>query len=103
MQIIKTADQDFSVKWKALRDRLSIEGVVLADPERMVVVRKIIDQVRNRGDQAVSELTEKFDGIALKPVDFRIPPDQLVQAHDQLDAKLLEACRQSVSNVKSYP
>lgn len=102
MQIIKTADQDFSVKWKALRDRLSIEGVVLADPERMAVVRKIIDQVRNRGDQAISELTEKFDGIALKPVDFRIPPDQLAQAHDQLDAKLLEACRQSVSNVKRY-
>ena len=68
VQIIKTADQDFSVQWNGLRDRLSIEGAVLGDAERLATVRRIIDQVQNRGDEAISQLTEELDDCLPMPL-----------------------------------
>lgn len=73
----------------AVLNRLDLRGV--ADPtvglprpsqgggEPLAAVREIIDDVRRRGDTALVELTERFDGVR---------PDGLVVAPDALDAAL---------------
>jgi histidinol dehydrogenase len=38
-----------------------------AGDERNVQLSYIIDYVRKRGDDALQEFTEKFDGVSLKP------------------------------------
>src|SRR5580704_9547160 len=58
----------------------------LFDPEVDELVRDVIDVVRAGGDEAVVELTERFDRIQLKPSEFRItstpskPDPQLARA-----------------------
>jgi histidinol dehydrogenase len=44
----------------------------LFDPEVEEAVRDVIDVVRAGGDEAVAELTERFDRIELKPSEFRV-------------------------------
>src|ERR1039457_1049218 len=44
----------------------------LFDPQIEERVRAIIDDVRARGDEALVELTERFDRLRLKPSEFRI-------------------------------
>ena len=46
-----------------------------ADGSAVDAVREIISEVRERGDDAVRELTERFDGCRIG--DLRIPPEEL--------------------------
>jgi histidinol dehydrogenase len=58
----------------------------LFDPEVEETVRDVIDVVRAGGDEAVAELTERFDRIQLTPSEFRVtstpskPDPQLARA-----------------------
>ena len=52
-----------------------------ADPGE--TVRGIIDEVRLKGDEALIELTERFDGVRL--ADLAVPADALEQALADLD------------------
>jgi histidinol dehydrogenase len=61
--------------------------------EPVAVVRAILDDVRVRGDDAVRECTERFDGVRL--ADLRVPPaalaDALASAPPELVASLTVA------------
>jgi histidinol dehydrogenase len=58
----------------------------LFDPQIEEGVRSIIDEVQARGDDALVEVTERFDRVRLQPSDFRVtgkpskPDPQLVRA-----------------------
>ena len=58
----------------------------LFDPQIEESVRSIIDEVRTRGDDALVELTERFDRVRLRASEFRIngkpskPEPQLARA-----------------------
>ncbi|ONH26028.1 histidinol dehydrogenase [Pseudofrankia asymbiotica] len=60
-------------------------------------VRPICDDVRDRGDAAVLDATERFDGV--RPASPRVPADALARAADELDpavrAALIEAIRRT--------
>jgi len=62
----------------------------------------ILDEVIQRGDEAVAEYTEKFDGVKLAPEQFRISDAELKDAHKTIDKKLLKSIRQAIKNVKEY-
>jgi len=65
-------------------------------------LRNIIEDVMKRGDSAVSEYTEKFDGVKLTPNQFRIQEPELKKAHTEINQELLKSIRQSIENVKQY-
>ena len=58
--------------------------------------------MNKRGDEAVAEYTEKFDGVKLTPEQFRISEAELKEAHKAIDKKLLKSIRQAIKNVKEY-
>ncbi len=62
----------------------------------------ILDEVSRRGDAAIAEFTEKFDGVKLPPEQFRVSKEDLVKAHNEIDPKLLKSIRQAIANVKKY-
>jgi histidinol dehydrogenase len=74
--------------------RLDLRGVTDLDgrlprpqldaDEPVAVVRTILDDVRDRGDAALRELTERFDGARL--IDLRVPPAAITAALDTLRA-----------------
>lgn len=62
----------------------------------------ILSDVGQRGNEAVAEYTEKFDGVKLTPEQFRISEAELEDAHKATDKKLLKSIRQAIKNVKEY-
>jgi histidinol dehydrogenase len=65
-------------------------------------LQKIIQNVFQRKDEAVAEYTEKFDGVKLAPKEFRITPEELKQAHSEMNKELLSSLRQAIDNVRKY-
>jgi len=102
LKIVQTGQADFEAQWRQLRQKLTLEAALLDDTQRLEQVRKIVGAVRTDGDKAVAELTAKFDRVELSPAEFRIPEQELKQAHERMNAKLLEALRLSIANVRDY-
>ncbi len=62
----------------------------------------ILDEVSRRGDAAIAEFTERFDGVKLSPEQFRVSKEDLAKAHNEIDPQLLKSIRQAIGNVKKY-
>jgi histidinol dehydrogenase len=71
-----------------------------ADVETMV--RDTIADVRRRGDVAVAELTERFDGFDLNVEGWSIPAEQLKAAYDGLAPELRDALNLAANRIRAY-
>lgn len=74
--------------------RSSIRGV---NPEITETVRKIIDDVIKRGDEAVKEYELKFDGIELKSLE--VPKSEIEKSLDVVGhdySSMLERCAENI-------
>jgi histidinol dehydrogenase len=72
-----------------------------ADPEVVDAVRDIIDAVRERGDQALRELTQRFDGCVLVD-DLRVPEAEVRRALDRIDPDLRVALEFAADQILAY-
>jgi histidinol dehydrogenase len=63
-------------------------------------VQQTIHDVRKRGDAAVKELSEKFDGMKLKNV--RVPSKDFKAAQKQVDIELREAIKLSAKRIRAF-
>ena len=63
-------------------------------------VRLLLDEVRTRGDDAVRELTERFDGVDI--ADHRVDPAAIAAAAERLDPALLDALRVAHDRVLDF-
>lgn len=59
--------------------------------EPIEAVRKIIEQVRLRGDEALVELTQRFDGVHLDPGALRVDPAAISGARTLVRPELIDA------------
>ena len=59
------------------------------DPD--AVVRRIVDDVRMRGDEAVLEHTAELDGARLDVSDLMVPPDVIAKARALVRPELIDA------------
>ncbi|MDF7626752.1 histidinol dehydrogenase [Lactobacillaceae bacterium L1_55_11] len=70
------------------------------DPVIEERVADIIKQVRAKGDQALRNYSEQFDGVKID--DFKVS-DQVIQAaFDQVDALVVAALKKAAQNIKSF-
>lgn len=66
-------------------------------------VSDILADVRQRGDVAVLELTERFDRVTSESVaDLEVPAEELAAAAARIDPLILDALKASVSRVTRY-
>jgi histidinol dehydrogenase len=63
-------------------------------------VQSVITDVRKRGDVAIKELSEKFDGMKLN--EARVPPKDFKAAQKQVDAELKEAIKLSIKRIRAF-
>lgn len=68
--------------------------------EQVAVVRSIIKQVRTFGDQALFELTEKFDRVVLSKL--RVSEREIEKAYEEIDPELLAIIREAANNIRFY-
>jgi histidinol dehydrogenase len=64
------------------------------------VARNIVEDVRARGDEALLEYTERFDGVRPEPI--RVPAAEIKSARDGLSAELKESFRVAIENVRLF-
>ncbi|KMT45826.1 histidinol dehydrogenase [Halostagnicola sp. A56] len=62
-------------------------------------VREIVDRVREEGDVAVREFTERFDDVSVGNLEIT---DECGRAYDALEDDLLEAIETAVANVEEF-
>ena len=67
----------------------------------MAAVREILADVRARGDDAVRELTERFDGVRLD--DLRVPTADLAAALARIAAPVRDALGVAASAIADFP
>ncbi len=62
--------------------------------------RRIVADVRKRGNEALLEYTERFDGVRPDPI--RVPPEEIAEARAGLDEGVEESFRVAVENVRLF-
>lgn len=65
-------------------------------------VQAIIDDVQQRGDQALIEATERYDGVGLPIERLRVAPDEITAATEQVRGPLLDAIDEAIANVRRF-
>jgi histidinol dehydrogenase len=68
----------------------------------VAAVRQILAQVREGGDAAVCDLTERFDGVRIPPERLRVPAQDLEQARRRLAPELKAAFEAARDAIESY-
>lgn len=71
-----------------------------AEHEPLDAVRNIIADVRARGDAAIAELTERFDGAA--PEHLQVPADEIAAALQEIDPAVRAALEAAYASISSF-
>jgi len=98
--LISYKQPNFDKKLERLRG-VAVEASTLSTKQQEQV-RRIISDVFEYGDKAVSEFTEKFDNVKLTCEQFKISEAELAKAHKEIDKSLLASIRQAIKNVRDY-
>ena len=65
-------------------------------------VRKILDAVRERGDEALFGYTKKFDGADINAGNILVTESEIKEAYEAVDEGLLEVVRKALVNIRAY-
>src|SRR5438067_7763104 len=96
MHVIQHTDPNFSTALKRLSRSFA------PSPEVEKTVRDIIAAVRERGDAALIELTEKFGGSRLHLDQLRVSSSELRAAGKNVEAQTKRAISAAHENVRDF-
>ena len=65
-------------------------------------VQEIVDRVKTEGDQALFELTRKFDWEGIDASNVKVTEAEVQEAYDTIDPQLVETIRKSLKNIREY-
>jgi len=90
--------QGFQTAKDALLKQLQQQAI--ADDDKEVAVHGIVDEVRRRGDSALYDFTEKFDGVRLTSLE--VDKAQIEQAYREIDADLRAALELAAERITAF-
>jgi histidinol dehydrogenase len=97
MKVVRHSDPDFSARLKELTAPSS-----LFDPEIEQRTRAILEQVQHRGDPALLEFTERFDGAKLSVEQIAVTQAELLTASLEADEPLRSAVAEAEKNISTF-
>src|ERR1700722_14487471 len=97
MKIVRHTDKDFSAK---LRD-VAVDSS-LFDAEIEQRTKAILHDVFVRGDDAVLDFTEKFDGAKLSARQLAVTPAEFLPASLRADESLRAAVNEAGKNIAAF-
>lgn len=65
-------------------------------------VQKIIKNIKENGDAALVDYTEKFDKVSLKSSNLRVSETEIKQAYKKLDQKQIDALQAAADNIAAF-
>jgi len=63
-------------------------------------VKEIVEKVKQEGDKALIELTERFDGVKLKYI--RVPEEEIDAAYEVVDDEIIDALEVAKENISKF-
>src|SRR5260221_6826231 len=97
MKIVRHTDADYAGRLRELTAASS-----LFDPVIEERARAIVDDVRARGDAALLELTERFDGAQLDAERLPVSQAEFLTASLQADEALRKAVATAAKNIEAF-
>jgi histidinol dehydrogenase len=94
---LNSSDANFTTKFDAL-----VNARREADTDVSTIVEQTIRDVRARGDVALLELTERFDGFDLNSEGWSMNAAACKAAFDGLDAELRDALKLAATRIRDY-
>jgi histidinol dehydrogenase len=85
---------------QAFLDRLQARGG--SDPRVEGDVRRILEAVRDRGDAALLDLTERHDGFRPTEKTLRLQPEEIEAAAASLDPRAVEALALAAARIQAF-
>ena len=92
MNIFENPDRS---TWKELTQRPQIDNLSLTD-----TVKQVLEEVKNKGDEAILAYTQKFDGVTLDSL--LVSEEELRESETLLSADLKAAIKQAADNIKTF-
>lgn len=65
-------------------------------------VEAIIKDVKLRGDDALIEYSEKFDGVRIEKSDLKVNEDEIKEAYKKIDKSVLKALKHAEKNIRKF-
>ncbi len=94
---LATSQSDFAEQFDAL-----VGARREADADVSSIVEQTIRDVRARGDVALLELTERFDGFDLSEQGWQISAEECAAAYKALSSDLRDALKLAATRIKAY-
>jgi len=99
--VIEIIDSHDTERLAAKLERVRERSVVL-DANLMSQVESIIDEVRRRGDAALIDYANRFDGCVMQESELRVGEDELDRIAANADASVVEALREAIGHVRRF-
>ncbi len=96
-QRLSDTDADFDARFEAI-----VAANRGADDDVGAAVATILSDIRARGDDALAELTKRFDGHDLDPATMRVTPDRLEAAQAAADPDTLDALKLAATRIDAF-
>lgn len=97
MKTVHVEDRRFKAVFQKVLHRLDV-----GDRTIEKTVRKILDDVREKGDKAVLRYTEKFDRLKLTPAQIRVDADQTRRAYEKADPAVVESLQYAAGRITAF-
>ena len=97
MKLCKFTDSDYQAVIDALENR---SGMDLFTHDE--TVRKILQDVKERGDAAVLEYTQRFDRYDLSVEQLRVTPEEIRLAYDGVSKEELAALKEAAERIRRF-
>jgi histidinol dehydrogenase len=97
LKVLRTTDADFEEEFRKILFR---REEVSAEIEKLV--KDILRDVKERGDQALFEYTEKFDQTELDSVSVVVTGEEIEKAYDKVSEQEIDALRLAAARIEKY-
>ena len=97
LRLVRTDEPEFEREFRRLEQRRSE-----AREEVDRVVASIVEDVRMRGDEAVLDAIERYDGYRLTPEELEVPEEEIAAAGAELDPADREALVLAAERIRSF-
>jgi histidinol dehydrogenase len=98
IEIIRSQEKErLAGRLQAIRERnIALDDVLVSE------VAAIIRDVRTRGDAALIDYSERFDGVRLRASELRVSEETLRHSALRVDSFVLESLRAAIQNVRTF-
>jgi len=115
MKILRATETDLSAALRELSSKLGLGAGMVSESSRrktvevfgealspLDLVRRILRDVRERGDEAVAEYARKLDGAALRPEAFRVTREEMDAAWRSAPEGFRQSLSRAAQNIRRF-